>query len=105
MVSESEAFQSGVYAVRLEDNKLRLHFKVQSPKHITLRMACFDGAWIWEEDLGTVVPGEEAVEIKLRDWPQDTSYLLARFFERDGSPAMAATQWLPAPSLSRASLV
>jgi hypothetical protein len=99
MMVETEVSPSGVYARRLEKNVLRLQFKVPHPQNVTLRLACFDGAWIWEEDLGLVVPGEEAVEMELKDWPQDISYLLARFFEGDGSVVAAAAQWLPAPTL------
>ncbi|MGH7442453.1 MAG: hypothetical protein ACREKE_07270 [bacterium] len=99
MVAVSQVNRSGVNALRLNDNTLRLNFDVPYPQSITVRLVSSEHPWIHEQSVGVWAPGKEAVELRLNDWPKDSTYLLARFYEESGRPAATSSQWLGCPGI------
>lgn len=101
MVTLPQVNRSSFNAIRIEKNKMRLTFEIQSPQSVIMRLVCSEHPWIWEENIGLRMPGQAAAEITLEDWPEDTTYLLVRFYEEDGRPASAASQCLPFPRFTK----
>ena len=88
----------GIQARRAQGNWLRLGFQVAAPQQVTLRLLCFQSAWVFEEDLGLVLPGHDRAELQLLDWPQEATLLQVEFRTAEG-PVECLNHWLAAPCL------
>lgn len=86
--------RSVIHATRVKGDTLRLSVDVSTPQSLVVRLICSEHTWSHEERLGLCQPGQEPLELRLKDWPEDNTYVLARFYEQGDRPAASASQWL-----------
>lgn len=89
---------SWLFARRANGHWLRLRLQTEAPQHVVIRLLCFQSGWIFEEDLGLVLPGAERIELQVRDWPAEATLLQAELRGLQG-PTERVHRWLAAPAL------
>jgi hypothetical protein len=89
---------SWLFARRANGHWLRLRLQANAPHQIVIRLLCFQSGWIFEEDLGLVLPGDERIELQLLGWPAEATLLQAELRPLQGPPEKFH-RWLAAPAL------
>ncbi len=88
----------GLQARRTEGDRLRLSLQVDAPQQVLLRLFCFQSGWIFEEELGLILPGHDQAELSLPGWPEEASLLQVEFRSEHGA-VERLQRWLAAPRL------
>ncbi len=96
MPTVAPATRSGIYGIRDKDC-LRLWVEVPYAQSVALRLLCSEHPWSFQADLGLCHPGQGPLDLRVEDWPKDSTYLLARFYDERGKPEGTASQWLAGP--------
>lgn len=87
-------------ARRVHGDCLHLSLQLAEAQPVQIWMFCFQSGWVFEADLGVVLPHQAGVERELLNWPAEPTLLQVQVGTADGS-SLRIQRWLAAPTLRR----
>ena len=90
--------ESSFGARRVNGQSLRLSFQVSQAQRARLRLLCFKSGWVFEEDLGAILPGLDRTELELPGWPEEATLVQVEFYG-EGRRREPLNRWLAGPGV------